>query len=188
MAEHRVNVTRRLIDAAEDILLTSGREHLTAGAVTSAAGIARNSIYRYVDSVDDLVGLVLERHLPAWLDAVELRVAEAGRPDERVEALVSANLAQASGNGHSWMQELGGGTPTGAAKAVMERAHTVIRSALNEALGQLTDDPVLARAAAGLIRGVMESGFKQLELGLPLDVVERVATAAVRGILADLDK
>ena len=186
VAEHRSNVQRRLVDAAEEILLNGHREQLTAGAVTSAAGIARNSIYRYVESVDDLVGLVLARHLPAWLDAVEARLAEANGPADRVVALVSANLEQASRNGHSWMQDLGGGTPTGQAKEVMERAHSVIRTALSDALRDLTADPVLARAAAGLIRGVMESGFKQLEVGLAADVVERVATAAVRGILADL--
>ena len=70
VAQHRAMVQRRLIDAAEEIMRSGEPQRLTAGAVTSAAGIARNSIYRYVDSVDDLRGLVLARHLPAWIDAV----------------------------------------------------------------------------------------------------------------------
>jgi len=70
VAQHRAMVQRRLIDAAEEIMRSGEPEKLTAGAVTAAAGIARNSIYRYVDSVDDLRGLVLARHLPAWIDAV----------------------------------------------------------------------------------------------------------------------
>ena len=55
--EHRDQVRTRLIDAAENLLRDRGADGLTAGAVSSAAGIARNSIYRYVDSVDDLRGL-----------------------------------------------------------------------------------------------------------------------------------
>lgn len=53
----REKVLDSLIDSA-DRTLRSGRK-LTAAEVSSAAGIARNSIYRYVDSVDDLRGLVL---------------------------------------------------------------------------------------------------------------------------------
>ena len=57
MREHRENVRTALVDAAESIVRTEGVDGLTAGAVTKAAGIACNSIYRYVDSVDDLRGL-----------------------------------------------------------------------------------------------------------------------------------
>ena len=55
VAEHREHIRVALIDAAEAILRAG--EPLTAGVVSGAAGIARNSIYRYVDSVDDLRGL-----------------------------------------------------------------------------------------------------------------------------------
>ena len=114
VAQHRAMVQRRLIDAAEEIMRSGEPEKLTAGAVTAAAGIARNSIYRYVDSVDDLRGLVLARHLPAWIDAVasELRTVEA--PTERIVVWVRANLQQAARTGHGWLMGLSRSiTPSG---------------------------------------------------------------------------
>ena len=63
VAEHRARVQQRLVDAAESILRDSPSQPLTAAAVSAQAGIARNSIYRYVDSVDDLRVLVIRRYL-----------------------------------------------------------------------------------------------------------------------------
>jgi len=99
-------VQRRLIDAAEEIMRSGEPEKLTAGAVTAAAGIARNSIYRYVDSVDDLRGLVLARHLPAWIDAVAAELEAVEAPTERIVVWVRANLQQAARTGHGWLMGL----------------------------------------------------------------------------------
>lgn len=62
--EHREMMIARLVDAAEKILKDEPGKPLSAGAVAAAAGIARNSIYRYVGSVEDLRLLVLERNVP----------------------------------------------------------------------------------------------------------------------------
>ena len=59
--EHHAMVKAKLIAATEEILHENGPEGLSAGAVARRAGIARNSIYRYVDSVDDLKFLALEQ-------------------------------------------------------------------------------------------------------------------------------
>lgn len=105
--EHRENVRRKLIDAAEEIARRDGVGALSAGAVTKAAGIARNSIYRYVDSVDDLRGLVLARYMPAWMGAVQAALDAASTPEQRIFAWVRANLAQAAEHGHGWLMEVG---------------------------------------------------------------------------------
>lgn len=94
VAEHRAMIRTRLIDAAEAILRESPSSHLTAGAVTSAVGIARNSIYRYVDSVEDLRSLVVDRYLPGWLTTVSAAMEIAGSPGEGVVAWVRSNLEQ----------------------------------------------------------------------------------------------
>lgn len=59
--EHRELIRTRLIDAAEAILKENPGETLTATDVAARAGVARNSIYRYVDSVSDLHALVIAR-------------------------------------------------------------------------------------------------------------------------------
>ena len=72
--EHHEAVKARLIAAADRILRESGSGVLSAGAVAREAGIARSSIYRYVDSVDDLRLLTLAAYMPRWRNAVFDRV------------------------------------------------------------------------------------------------------------------
>ncbi|GAB48210.1 TetR/AcrR family transcriptional regulator [Mobilicoccus pelagius] len=123
--EHRENVRTALVDAAESIARSEGVEGLTAGAVTKAAGIARNSIYRYVDSVDDLRGLVLERHLPGWTSAVTEAVEDAGDdPAARILAWADANLVQAADTGHGWLMDLARGITLGTGtRDAVDHAH-----------------------------------------------------------------
>ncbi len=186
VAQHRAMVQRRLIDAAEDIMRSGEPEKLTAGAVTAAAGIARNSIYRYVDSVDDLRGMVLARHLPAWIAAVGAQLDAVDEPAERIVVWVKANLEQAARTGHGWLMGLGRAvTPSAATAQVMEGAHTVMRDAIAQAWGQLLTDPMEMRVAAGMTRGLLEAGFRQLDGGMPAEVVIRVGERAARGLVAE---
>ena len=53
---------------------------LTAAAIAKRAGIARNSIYRYVTSVNDLRRLVIERYMPGWMAAVAAATAAVAAP------------------------------------------------------------------------------------------------------------
>ena len=179
-------VQRRLIDAAEEIMRSGEPEKLTAGAVTAAAGIARNSIYRYVDSVDDLRGLVLARHLPAWIDAVaELEAVEA--PTERIVVWVRANLQQAARTGHGWLMGLSRSiTPSPATAKVMDDSHAVMRDSIAQAWAALVQDPMQLRVAAGLTRGLLEAGFRQLDSGMPVDVVVDLGEKAARGLVAGI--
>ena len=100
VAEHRENVLAALVDASERILRAG--DPLTAGVVSSAAGIARNSIYRYVESVDDLRVLVLERYLPGWERAVTTALAPLDDPGDRVVEWVRVIIRQAHLTGHGW--------------------------------------------------------------------------------------
>ena len=91
VAEHRENVLAALVDASERILRAG--DPLTAGVVSSAAGIARNSIYRYVESVDDLRVLVLERYLPGWERAVTTALGPGIAVTDTSSAAASATSA-----------------------------------------------------------------------------------------------
>ena len=189
VAQHRAMVQRRLIDAAEEIMRSGEPEKLTAGAVTAAAGIARNSIYRYVDSVDDLRGLVLARHLPAWIDAVAAELEAVEAPTERIVVWVRANLQQAARTGHGWLMGLSRSiTPSPATAKVMDDSHAVMRDSIAQAWAALVQDPMQLRVAAGLTRGLLEAGFRQLDSGMPVDVVVDLGEKAARGLVAGITR
>ena len=105
--EHRELMTARLVDAAEKILKDEPGKTLSAGAVAAAAGIARNSIYRYVGSVDDLRLLVLERNVPKWRAQVMGQVDMNAEPRERLAQLVVACIRQSGQReSHKWLMGL----------------------------------------------------------------------------------
>lgn len=185
VVEHRAQVQQRLIDAAEEILRAGESERLTAAVVSNAAGIARNSIYRYVDSVDDLLGMVLARHLPAWIDAVGAELATVTAPEDRIRVWLSANLTQAHRTGHGWLMGLGrNAAPSEATAKVMDGAHEVMRDAIGSAWLELAGDAAAARVAAGLTRGLLEAGFRQIDAGADLEQLLRLTTNAADGMIA----
>lgn len=187
VAEHRARVLERLVDAAEEILRQRDAE-LTAGAVTLRAGIARNSIYRYVESVDDLRAHVVARYLPAWTAAVDAAVEAAPTPADQIVTWVRVNLEQAHASGHGWLMEALRSADTSAlAVEVVDLAHhsmrTVVADAWRAILG--TGSPALP-VAAGLTVGLVDSGFRLLDAGQPLDVVVEVTTRATAGMVTAL--
>jgi AcrR family transcriptional regulator len=188
VAEHRAQVQARLVDAAEEILRAGQPDRLTAGAVSSAAGIARNSIYRYVNSVEDLRALVVARYLPAWLAAVDQAMAQVEDPGARVVTWVRANLEQAAASGHGWLMEAVRAVPH-RSDETLDQAHSGMRDALAEAWFDLLDgDAQRSILAAAFTLGILEGGFRQLDAGQPvavvLDMGGRAAESLVRGLAA----
>lgn len=185
VAEHRTMVQQQLVDAAEQILRSREPDALTASAVTHAVGIARNSIYRYVDSVDDLRGLVLARHLPSWLDAVASELASIDDPADRIAVWVRANVEQAARSGHGWLMSLGQTTaPSEATIKVMESAHAIMRDVLANAWGKLVDDRDTAMVGAALVRGLLDACFKQLDAGRDPELVARLGEESARRVVS----
>ncbi|WP_040161259.1 TetR/AcrR family transcriptional regulator [Nigerium massiliense] len=178
--EHREAVLTKLVDAAEEILRGDGKTPLTAGAVTSQAGIARNSIYRYVDSVDDLRGLVLQRYMPRWQSAVDAELEGVEDPRERVLVWVRANLRQASINGHGWMMQVAQSQRPFRAGAT--EAGKDGQDFLGDRLNDLIRDmPIQAE----LIRAVVEAGFRALDAGSSFEDVSHWAEVAVGALLPE---
>ncbi|MCB0886782.1 MAG: TetR/AcrR family transcriptional regulator [Propionibacteriaceae bacterium] len=182
VAEHRENVLAALVDASERILRAG--DPLTAGVVSSAAGIARNSIYRYVESVDDLRVLVLERYLPGWERAVTTALAPLDDPGDRVVEWVRVNIRQAHLTGHGWFINMAREASSSAAMAdLAERAHNIMRGPLGGAWMELTGDAAEARMQASLTLGLLGAAFQQLDAGFALDDIIRAATNATRAIV-----
>ncbi len=186
VAEHRAQVQARLVDAAEEILRSGQPDRLTAGAVSASAGIVRNSIYRYVDSVDDLRAMVVARYLPAWLAAVDEAMAQSEDPATRVVTWVRANLEQAAASGHGWLMEAVRAVPHRSDES-LDQAHTGMRDALTEAwLDLLGQDRDRSALAAAFTLGILEGGFRQLDAGQPVARVLEMGTLAAEGLVHGL--
>ena len=188
VAEHREMIRTRLIDAAEAILRTSPSSPLTAGAVTSAAGIARNSIYRYVDSVEDLRSLVVDRYLPEWLTTIAAAMEIASTPQERVVAWVRTNLEQAAATGHGWLMEAARTQSSNSSiDETVAQAHTGMRDTLTDAWTDLLHDhPERVPIATGLTVGILDAGFRQLDRGQPGELVLQLGATAARALVTSL--
>lgn len=184
VAEHRELITSRLVDAAEEILRSEGIRGLTASAVGARAGVARNSIYRYVSTVTDLVGMVIQRRLIPWFAYVAKEVEGVTDPVEFLVAWTRANLFQAA-DGHAWLVDLtvpAGRYGTSRSRAVAdeakEDAHARSDETLIQALERLgSREPALHGA---IVRAILDAGFRLLAAGHDLAHVECEVTSAVR--------
>ncbi|MFT3887880.1 MAG: TetR/AcrR family transcriptional regulator [Arachnia sp.] len=182
VAEHRENVLGALVDASERILRAG--EPLTAGVVSAAAGIARNSIYRYVESVDDLRALVLERYLPGWERAVTRALAPLPDPGDRVVEWVRVNIGQAHLTGHGWFINMAREAPSSSAmRDLAEHAHNIMRGPLGGAWQEIVGDPAEARLQSSLTLGLLGAAFQQLDGPIPLDQITEATTRATRALV-----
>ena len=68
----------------------------------------------------------------------------------------------------------------------MDDSHAVMRDAIAQAWAALVKDPTQLRIAAGLTRGLLEAGFRQLDTGMPVDVVVDLGEKAARGLVAGI--
>lgn len=119
--EHHENVKAKLVDATERILREGGVNALNAGAVAESAGIARNSIYRYVESVDDLKMLAVERHIPEWMQAIFSSVDAEAAPEVRLVQFSQASLGQSLSASHGWFMDVMNSAQSPAKKAVRSK-------------------------------------------------------------------
>ncbi|VEI13278.1 TetR/AcrR family transcriptional regulator [Trueperella bialowiezensis] len=196
--EHKSMMFEKLVDSAEDVLRNEGPSALTAGVVAKAAGIARNSIYRYVDSVDDLRVHVLERYIPGWVERLEQAIAEHDEPYERLETLISLSLDIGAEAGHQWMVDVltvGAGRgkkpehpATGeeiqARSGAVMNFHQELARNIMELWQELT--PEQATINSRMTRSMLDAGLKLLDAGHDLAQV-KATSLRVLAALANVD-
>ncbi|MDY5584180.1 MAG: TetR/AcrR family transcriptional regulator [Arcanobacterium sp.] len=185
--EHHEKMFTALVDAAEDILRERGPESLTAGEVAKKAGIARNSIYRYVHSVDDLRLLVLERYLPQWKDSVAGRVNVEASAIEQIQDLTVASLEMAVNTGHNWLilvMRHGKSDSANSSSAYSSQVVADFHRELGMRLFQLWQevDASTAEMNSHVNRALLESGMKLLDQGHDFTAVKEAILAAIRGL------
>ena len=175
--EHHDMVKNKLIEATERILSEEGPQGLSAGVVAKAAGIARNSIYRYVDSVDDLKMLALRSFVPRWHQAIFSQVKLEDDPADRLAAFALASLRETRNRSHSSlvsMMRMSTGRPGKSAeradtKGNVESVHEVVDGFLASQFSQMgAETPQLWGA---FVRALIFEAFKQVENGENLEAV-----------------
>ncbi|MEO3788140.1 helix-turn-helix domain-containing protein [Actinocorallia sp. B10E7] len=183
--EHRAQRLAQLIDAAQAILEEKGVDALTAGAVAARAGIARNSIYRYFDSIDDLLELVVTRGFHAWIEAVEQAVAAEAAPEDQAAAYVRANLEQAALGTHGWLAALSRGSLSPSARRRVQELHTSLHEVLADVVHRLgARSPELTVV---VVQAVVDACVQRIDQGDEAAEVVDFAQAATRRLLAPGD-
>lgn len=89
---------RRVLDAAEGLLRTSGLRRWSVEDVAERAGLGRTSVYRRFGSRDDIVHAVLARELRSVLAAISDAAAAATKAEDKAVAAVTTALAALDGS------------------------------------------------------------------------------------------
>ncbi|WP_341828719.1 TetR family transcriptional regulator [Trueperella pyogenes] len=177
----------RLVDAAEVILREDGPAALTAAAVATSAGMARNSIYRYVESIDDLRLLVLERYIPGWQKRIDAALAAESDPYLQLQSLVEISLDIGAEAGHQWLIDvvkagLGRGkkgekAPSGA--EIQSRSeevlnfHRELAHRIVTLWREITPRAVVVNSQ--MTRSILDAGLKLLDQGYNLHEVKETS-------------
>lgn len=196
--EHHEIMFDKLVDAAESILRQKGPNALTAGSVAMRAGIARNSIYRYVNSVDDLRIHVLERYLPRWQERACAHIQEATSQEDQLFGLVRISLELANETGHQWLMNVLRSTKIkGYRSAVGESSgsgdegsvpstpmilnfHRDLALRITELWKKIA--PEHANINSRLTRSLLDSGMRAVDDGISLEHVETAVIAALSAL------
>lgn len=182
-----IHMTRRektiaaIVDAAELLLRKGGTPALTAGAVADQVGLARNSLYRYVDSVDELRAMVVARHLPVRFESIMREVDSYGSPREALVAYTSINLEIAHESDHAFLMSLAEGLSGEAAQSI-----GLLHNELNRRMFNICQelDPEGAKLTLDLVNGIIAVGFDAFERG---DSLEEVLPRCVEAVTALVD-
>lgn len=179
VSEHRAQRHERIIIAAEEILAESGIDALTAGAVAARAGIARNSLYRYFASIDDLVELVVTREFPQWVQAVQTAVDAADTPHDRIAAYVTSNVQQAATSTHGWRSSLSKATLSEAARRRVRDMHLQLNNIAQTVLFDMRHDQIDLQLA--IVQSLVDACIRRIDAGdNPHDVLTYADTATRR--------
>jgi AcrR family transcriptional regulator len=164
-----------ILQATIQVLRTVGKERLTTTRVASRAGVSVGTLYQYFPNKSALLQAVLERHLAAVADAVEVVCTEQeGRTlQQMVTALITAFLEAKVKDGKTSVALYSVSSDVDGAKIVQQmgaRFNKAIVRMLTTSCDRITTDPqlvasILQDAMVGVSRRILESNApeKQLE-------------------------
>jgi len=179
VAEHRAQQHDAILDAAEELLLADGYEGLSFRLLGERAGLARNSVYRYFTSVDDVVAGLCERDMPRWLLHVEAAMAKEPDLAGKTTAFVATQLELVAG-GHHRLAEVLQEAPLGpSARARINALAYQPAALLEEQLRAAGHDQ--PEVTAQLVQGLVGAAVRMLHAGRDgAEVTAETARTAVK--------
>jgi len=181
VAEHRAKQREALLDAAEELLVEGGAEALSFRVLGERAGLARNSVYRYFESRDDVIAAVCEREVPEWLERLEAAMAAEEELDDRIAAFVKTQLHLVA-QGHHRLANILGDAPLG--PAVRARINAIAYRPAKLLVGELAaaGDPT-PELSAQLLQGLVNAGVRQLHRHADVAEVERATVLMAQRVV-----
>ncbi|MBP3222711.1 MAG: TetR/AcrR family transcriptional regulator [Actinomycetaceae bacterium] len=190
--EHHENIKKALVKATEEILRNEGPYALSAARVAKEAGIARNSIYRYVESVDDLKMLVMEDFIPQWHEKIFSSINTHDDPAKRLISFAIATIEETHNNSHTWLMNIMR-THTGKTEKKKEEssrrkiAHSHV-SDIHKTIENFITQQFIAMGAehphiwSSFVKSLMFDSFKQEEMGMPHTIISAELEKAITAL------
>lgn len=183
LAEHRAFQEQALLEAAEGILLSEGYGALSFRRLGEATGLARNSVYRYFSSRDDLVAALCERELPDWLRELELAMVAVEDLDEKVEVFVEAQLRLVAAGRHRLAEALGAAPLGPQARARINALSYAPAETLERTLADAgCPEPAIT---AQLVQGAVGSAVRMMRRQGDAEQILRATKRSAAAIVAD---
>ena len=182
VAEHRAQQRESLLDAAEQILLDEGHAALTFGRLGERTALARNSIYRYFGSRDDLIAALCERDMPRWLVEIEAAMAAAPDFDHAIAAFVETQLRLVADGSHQLAEVLSSAPLGPGARARIQALAYLPATVLEEQLRALGYDQ--PDVTAQLVQGLVGAAVRMLHHGRTVEDVAAETTQMALRLLA----
>jgi AcrR family transcriptional regulator len=182
VAEHHSRRRTALVAAGADLLAAGGVDAVTLGAVGSATGLARSSVYQYFDSAPALLAAVVEDVFPRSTEKLRAAMLRADSPQDKVDAYVGTALELATDSAHRSLYALAGAGLPEACRARIAELHAEQFAPLRDAVAELgVADPALSTR---LLLGVLQSATQAVVEGAPRTRVRRTVLAFVHDGLA----
>lgn len=151
VAEHRELQRRAVLDAARELLASTG-EAPSLAAAGARAGLARSSVYAYFSSREDLLAAVVDEVLPQWAESVVAAMDRADSPAGEVWAYIEVNVEMFNSAEQAAAQALTKVVDPALLAGAMKTFHDQMRAPLVDALERMGEpDPDVVADLVGLM-------------------------------------
>jgi AcrR family transcriptional regulator len=182
VAEHRDMRRASLLAAARELLREGGSSALTMGALATATGLSRPTVYEYFPSTDAVIAHLVVEEMRTWHEQIDRELASAPDVEGCVRRYVRRSLTYVADGHGSVARALEGRTLPAACRVELDRLGSTLAAPLEVALRERgVADP---GRTADLVHGVVLAAARRIERGASATAETR---AAERFALAGLE-
>ncbi len=154
---------------------------VTMGVVAERTGLSRSAVYEYYRCAADLIADVVVDELTAWIDHVDVTVADIEDPTARLVTWIRESLAYVADGRHALVRAAGDATLPPVRRAQVQSLHRQLTGPVHAALLDL--GVADADRIASYIWSVVEMATRHIEAGRPADdEVDAAIAFAMAGV------